>query len=154
MKLLDEHNQNGVLIIMEYQRINPSQIDQLWELQKAYKAEIGENAPVERDKNKLLSAIEKEQIVFFGAFDGPALIGCCSITVGFSTFDYAPSGVFEDFYIRPEHRHKGIARELVQYAYRGSGVRSLTVGCADCDVEMYESLGFCIHLGNLSAFGE
>lgn len=139
---------------MEFQRINISQIDQLWKLQKAYKAEIEENDPSEQDKNKLLSAIEKEQIVFFGAFDGAALIGCCSVTVGFSTFDYAPSGVFEDFYICPEYRRKGIARELVQYAYRKSGVSSLTVGCADCDIEMYRSLGFCIPLGNLFAFGE
>ena len=139
---------------MNYQRIILSQIDQLWELQKAYKAEIGEEAPGEQDKNKLLSAIQQEEIAFFGAFDGSDLIGCCSVTVGFSTFDYAPSGVFEDFFICPEYRRKGIARELVQYAYRESGVSSLTVGCADCDVEMYNSLGFGIHLGNLLAFGE
>ena len=137
---------------MDYQKILPSHIEQLWKLQTAYKAEIGENAPNEQDKGNLLSAMEKNQIVFFGAFDGAALIGCCSVTVGFSTFDYAPSGVFEDFYIRPEHRHRGIARQLVQYAYRESGVSSLTVGCADCDLEMYRSLGFRIPIGNLFAF--
>ena len=82
------------------------------------------------------------------------MIGCCSVTVGFSTFDYAASGVFEDFYIRPEYRHQGIARKLVQYAYQESGVNSLTVGCADCDVAMYRSLGFGISLGNLLAFGD
>jgi hypothetical protein len=27
----------------------------------------------------------------------------------------------------------------------------LTVGCADCDVKMYKSLGFSIPLGNLLA---
>ena len=139
---------------MEYQRITLCQFDQLWELQKAYKAEIGEASPGEKDKNALFSAIEKDKIVFFGVFDGAALTSCCSVTTGFSTFDYAPSGVFEDFYICPEYRHRGIARELVQYAYRESGVSSLTVGCADCDVEMYRSLGFSIHLGNLLAFGE
>lgn len=137
---------------MDYQKILPSHIEQLWKLQTAYKDEIGENAPNEQDKGNLLSAMEKNQIVFFGAFDGAALIGCCSVTVGFSTFDYAPSGVFEDFYIRPEHRHRGIARQLVQYAYRESGVSSLTVGCADCDLEMYRSLGFRIPIGNLLAF--
>ena len=142
------------MIGIKYQRITLCQFDQLWELQKAYKAEIGEEAPGEKDKNELFSAIEKARIVFFGAFDGPALIGCCSVTVGFSTFDYALSGVFEDFYISQEYRHRGIARELVQYAQRESSVSSLTVGCADCDVEMYRSLGFCIHLGNLLAFGE
>jgi hypothetical protein len=26
------------------------------------------------------------------------------------------------------------------------------VGCADCDVEMYKALGFCIPLGNMLAY--
>ena len=137
---------------MDYQKILPSHIEQLWKLQTAYKAEIEENAPNEQDKGNLLSAMEKNQIVFFGAFDGADLIGCCSVTVGFSTFDYAPSGVFEDFYIRPDYRRRGVARSLVQYAYRESGVSSLTVGCADCDLAMYQALGFRIPLGNLLAF--
>lgn len=49
---------------MDYRRIGTSQIDQLWELQLAYKAEIEEDAPNVQDKNKLLSAIERGQIVF------------------------------------------------------------------------------------------
>ena len=81
------------------------------------------------------------------------MIGCCSIKVGFSTFDNHQSGEFEDFYICPEHRNQGIARQLVKYAYHESGVSSLTVGCADCDVQMYQALGFTITLGNLLAFG-
>ena len=133
--------------------MNASQIDRLWELQKAYKTEIGEDKPGEREKDRLSKAIEQRQIAFFGAFDGDTLIGCCSVTVGFSTFDYAPSGVFEDFYIRPSYRHKGIARELVRFAYCESGVGTLTVGCADCDTDMYKSLGFGVYLGNLLAFG-
>lgn len=139
---------------MKFQRIDISQIDELWELQKSYKAEIGEDTPDVQEKEKLLSAIQRGQIIFFGAFDGADLIGCCSVTVGFSTFNYECSGVFEDFYICPEYRHKGIARELVQTAYRESKVSSLTVGSADCDVSMYQSLGFNIPLGNLLAFGE
>ena len=63
-----------------------------------------------------------------------------------------PSGVFEDFYILPGYRHKGIARQLVLFARRESGVSSLTVCCADCDVPMYEALGFSVPLGNLLAF--
>lgn len=127
-------------------------MDQLWELQKAYKDDIKEHAPGEKEGEQLSKAIENEQIAFWGAFDGTVLIGCCSITIGFSTFDYAPSGTFEDFYIRPEYRHKGIARQLVQYAYRESGISSMTVGCADCGVRMYQALGFSIPLGNLRAF--
>lgn len=128
------------------------QIDALWELQRLYKAEIGEDAPDSEAKDRLAKAVEEERICFFGAWDGDALIGCCSVTAGFSTFDYQPSGVFEDFYLRPAYRHKGIARELVRFARRESGVSSLTVGCADCDLAMYQSLGFTVPLGKLLAF--
>ncbi len=38
---------------------------------------------------------------------------------------------------------------LVQYAYHESGVKSMTVGCVDCDIQMYGALGFSIKLGNL-----
>jgi len=137
---------------MDYRKLNISQMDALWELQKLYKAEIGENEPENAGKERLAEAIDQDRILFYGAWEGSSLICCCSITVGFSTFDYMPSGIFEDFYIRPEYRHKGIARQLVQFAYRESGVSSLTVGCADCDVQMYQSLGFSIPLGNLLAF--
>ena len=137
---------------MNYLRITSKQISELWELQKAYKNEIGEDAPTEQDMKALEKAIEREVIEFYGAFDGESLVGCCSVTKGFSTFNYAVSGVFEDFYIAPEYRHKGIAKELVKYAYTESNVGSLTVGCADCDVKMYEALGFSIPLGNMLAF--
>ena len=137
---------------MDYLKIDPSQIDSLWELQKLYKAEIGEEEPDEQARDRLAEAMEKQQILFFGAWEGLVLVGCCSVTPGFSTFNYARSGVFEDFYIRPEYRHQGIARKLVRFAYRESGVSSLTVGCADCDLAMYRSLGFSIPLGNLLAF--
>ena len=61
-------------------------------------------------------------------------------------------GVFEDFFIRPEFRHQGIARRLVQFAYQSSGVSTMTVDCADCDAQMYASLGFSVPLGRLLAF--
>lgn len=138
---------------MEYSRISASQIDELWEIHLAYKAEIREDMPCDRDRERLKEAIAENRIRFYGAWDRDLLAGCCSVTVGFSTFSYAESGVFEDFYIRPPYRHKGIARELVRFARSESGIRSLTVGCADCDVGMYQSLGFYIRLGNLLAFG-
>ncbi len=138
---------------MTYRKINASEIDALWELQKEYKAEIGEDEPDNTGKKNLADAISKETILFYGVWKENSLIGCCSVTVGFSTFDYMPSGVFEDFFIRSAYRHQGIARQLVEFAYRESGVSSLTVGCANCDVQMYQALGFTIALGNLLAFG-
>ena len=132
--------------------LQASEIDALWDLQKQYKAEIGEDEPSDDGKERLADAIDKGKITFYGVWKDNTLIGCCSITVVFSTFDYHSSGVFEDFYICPEYRHQGIARRLVEFAYHESGVSSLTVGCADCDVKMYQSLGFAISLGNLLAF--
>lgn len=137
---------------MEFRKINVSEIDAIWELQKLYKLEIGEVEPNDADKERLVYAINNGSILFFGVWEESTLIGCCSVTVGFSTFDYMSSGVFEDFFIHSEYRHRGIARKLVQFAYQKSGVSSLTVGCADCDVKMYQSLGFSISLGNLLAF--
>ena len=137
---------------MDYRRISASQMEALWELQKLYKAEIGEEEPDSAGKERLSEAVKADRILFFGAFEDRTMIACCSVTVGFSTYSYRPSGVFEDFYILPEYRHRGIARQLVQFAYRKSGVSSLTVGCADCDVQMYQSLGFSVALGNLLAF--
>ena len=138
---------------VEYRRIGTSRMEALWKLQKLYKAEIGEDEPGEAEKERLSEAIEDGRIFFFGAFDKDALVGCCSVTAGFSTFDYRAGGVFEDFYILPGYRHQGIARKLVRFARRESGVSSLTVGCADCDVEMYRSLGFSVPVGNLLAYG-
>ncbi len=101
--------------------------------------------------NSLSAAIKAGVIEFYGAWDGGRLVGCCSITKGFSTFNYGICDVFEDFYIIPENRGKGIAREFVRFAYENSGVESLTVACADCDLDMYGALGFTIILGNLLA---
>ena len=137
---------------MEYHIISDSLIEALWELQKLYKNEIGEDEPDSAGKDRLAEAIRTGRILFFGAFDHKKLIGCCSVSVGFSTFNYLPCGVFEDFYLLPEYRHRGIARQLVQFARQKSGVFSLTVGCSDCDLQMYKSLGFSVPLGNLLAF--
>lgn len=138
---------------MDFVRIHTVKIEELMELQKAYKMEIGECMPTNADLESLRNAIKDEQIHFYGCICDGKLIACCSICFTYSTFNYGKSGVFEDFYILPAYRHKGIARKLVAYAYEQSGVASLTVGCADCDVQMYQAIGFDIPLGNMLAFG-
>lgn len=137
---------------MEFIKINQELINDLKSLQIGYKKEIGEERPSEEDFESLLKAINDGQILFYGCIIDGRLVACCSVTPTFSTFNYKRGGVFEDFYILLEYRHKGIARKLVQFAYHESGVSSLTVGCADCDTEMYKSLGFTIPLGNMYAF--
>lgn len=139
---------------MEFLEIKTEQFKELKKLQKAYKAAIGEDAPTEAELESLRRAIEQERIHFYGCICEKTLVACCSICFTYSTFNYEKAGIFEDFYIQPEYRHKGIARKLVAYAYEQSKVSSLTVGCADCDVEMYQAIGFGIPLGNMLAFGK
>lgn len=137
---------------MNYGQIETAQINDLWELQLAYKNDIGEESPSANARERLSKAIEAGKIEFYGAWDESKLVGCCSITKGFSTFNYAAAGVFEDFYIIPKYRHRGIAGALVRFAFEKSGIESMTVGCADCDLEMYRALGFSVKFGNLLAF--
>ena len=137
---------------MNYIHVTADNMAELKMLQLGYKKEIGEERPTDENFDSLCEAISKGQIIFYGCIDEDRLIACCSITPTYSTFNYQMGGVFEDFYIVPEYRHRGIARLLVGFAYRESGVGSLTVGCADCDTKMYQSLGFTVPLGNLFAF--
>ena len=139
---------------MDFVKIKTENFEELMELQKAYKREIGERIPTKEELESLRNAIKDEKIHFYGCICDQSLIACCSICFVYSTFNYGKSGVFEDFYIQPEYRHQGIARKLVSYAYEQSGVGSLTVGCADCDVQMYQAIGFKIPLGNMLAFEE
>ncbi|MFA7673121.1 MAG: GNAT family N-acetyltransferase [Clostridia bacterium] len=137
---------------MEFVIIDLKHFEALKKLQAGYKAEIEENTPTEENWKSLYHAIENKNILFYGCMCEGSLIACCSVCPTYSTFNYDKAGVFEDFYILPEHRHKGIARKLVNYAYEESGIQSLTVGAADCDTDMYRSLGFSIPLGNMLAF--
>ena len=137
---------------MELFRLTDADFDTLVPLHVAYKDEIGEEMPSSDDLAALKDAIHDGRIVFFGCREDDMLVGCCSVSVTFSTFRYGPSGVFEDFYILPAYRHKGIARHLVRFAFENSGVRSMTVGCADCDLPMYKALGISIPIGNMLAF--
>lgn len=138
---------------MEYRRILEG-AEALRQLQIQYKRAIGEESPSDADFGRLFEAIAAGRILFYGGYDGERLVACCSVCPTFSTFNYRPSGVFEDFYIVPEYRHKGIARALARFAFEASGAASLTVGCADVDVEMYRAIGFSVPLGNLLAMDE
>ena len=139
---------------MEFITISADRVGELWELHALYKEEIGEERPSEGDLAALSNAVRDGRILFFGCLDRGRLVGCCSVSPVFSTFDYRTGGVFEDFYILPSYRHKGIARQLVRFARDESGVSTMTVGCADCDRELYMALGFRIALGNMLSYGD
>ena len=137
---------------MEFVLVKTERFQELENLQTAYKYEIGEDRPSKSDFESLKKAIEQGKINFYGCVCDGKLVACCSICLTYSTFNYDTAGVFEDFYILPAYRHKGIARKLVKFAYANSGVSSLSVGCADCDIGMYNALGFDIPLGNMLAY--
>ncbi len=116
--------------------------------------EIGEEALTETQRQRLQGAIRAGDITFFLATADGQVLGMCSVACHFSTFCCGQTGVFEDFYVKPTYRGKGVARRLAQTAQQWSaaqGVVSLTVCCAPCNEKMYQSLGFDTRLGGTYA---
>ena len=123
-------------------------------LENGFLQEIGEPPATEKKQEHLARAIRDGKIVFFVAKCGHRAVGMCSVARCFSTFACTCTGVFDDFYIDPAFRKKGIARMLAQAAQRWSeenDLASLTVTSAPCDEGMYQALGFAVHLGRTFA---
>lgn len=127
---------------------------QLKKLENGFKKDIEEELLTEEKQEQLQQAIKEGKLTFFIAKRGYRAIGMCSVAKHFSTFACTDTGVFEDFYVEPVFRKKGIARMLAQAAQSWSceqGLASLTVCCAPCDEQMYQSLGFDALLGKTYA---
>ena len=127
---------------------------QLKKLENGFLKEIGEQTLTEEQQEQLQRAIRDGKITFFVAKRGCRAVGVCSVAKCFSTFSCADTGVFDDFYIEPVFRRKGIARKLAEAAQawcKENGLASLTVICAPCDEKMYQSLGFDVQLGKTYA---
>lgn len=127
---------------------------QLKKLENGFLKEIGEQALTEEQQEQLRQAIQDGKITFFVAKRGYRAVGMCSVAKCFSTFACTDTGVFDDFCIEPVFRRKGIARKLAQAAQawcKENGLASLTVTCAPCDEQMYQSLGFDTKLGSTFA---
>ena len=127
-------------------------ISELINLLNLYKEDIGEENVNAEQSERLKIAIETKQIEFFVIKDEEDIVGMCSITVGFSTFNFMKMGIFEDFFIKKEYRKQGLASKLVNFVFeemKKRQINSVWLGCSDCDVEMYNHLGFDIKLGNL-----
>ena len=125
-----------------------------WAEENGFKKYIGEESLTEDNQKQLQQAIKDGKITFFVAKRGYRAVGMCSVTKCYSTFSCSDTGVYEDFYIEPAFRGKGIARKLVQAAQawcKDNGISSLTVCCAPCDEKMYQALGFDIALGTTFA---
>lgn len=127
---------------------------QLKKLENGFLKEIGEQTLPEEQQEQLQQAIQDGKITFFVAKRGYRAVGMCSVAKCFSTFSCADTGVFDDFYIEPVFRRKGIARKLAEAAQawcKKNSLASLTVTCAPCDEQMYQSLGFDMQLGTTFA---
>ena len=132
---------------------NPDE-PQLIELENAYRKDIGEDILTEEQQRKLKRAVRDGHITFFVAEQDSIIVGICSISRCYSTFSCSDTAVFEDFYVRPDNRRKGIARLLADKAQRWcrkQGMTSITVCSAPCDEEMYRVLGFDVILGRTMA---
>ena len=127
---------------------------QLKKLENGFLKEIGEEPATEEKQEQLAQAIRDGKITFFVAKRGYRVVGMCSVAKCFSTFACTDTGVFDDFYIEPVFRKKGIARKLAQAAQvwcKEKDLASLTVCCAPCDEGMYRALGFATRLGTTLA---
>ena len=128
---------------------------QLRRLENGFLQEIGEAPATEEKQEQLARAIRDGRITFFVAKQGGHAVGMCSVAKCFSTFACTDTGVFDDFYIEPAFRGKGVARMLAQAAQnwcRENALASLTVTCAPCDEGMYQALGFDAALGKTFAY--
>ena len=129
-------------------------VSDIRELETRYLDEIDENAPDEEALIRLDTAIKAGKITFFVAKIGGTPVGMCSVSRCFSTFACSDVAQFEDFFILPEYRHGGIARELTEAAQkwcRDNGIPSLTVTSSPSDEAMYQHLGFTLRLGTTYA---
>ena len=127
---------------------------QLKKLENGFLKEIGEEPATEEKQEQLAQAIRDGRITFFVAKRGYRAVGMCSVVKCFSTFSCTDTGVFDDFYIEPVFRKKGMARKLAKAAQdwcKENGLASLTVTCAPCDEGMYQVLGFDVRLSSTFA---
>lgn len=128
---------------------------QLKKLENGFLREIGEDVLTEEKKRRLEQAVFNGEITYFLAKRGYRAVGMCSVATAFSTFACGNVGTFEDFYIEPVFRRRGIARMLAETAQKWcgeNGIASLSVTCAPCDEQMYQALGFQIPLGRTYAY--
>lgn len=127
-------------------------ISELKDLIAEYKLLIGEEKLNESEVGKLGDVVRNGDIIFFVARKDEKIIGMCSISHTFSTYNCEYGGVFEDFYVKPDFRGQGIAKGLVGFVFeycKKQNIATLWVGCCDGDAEMYKHIGFKYPLGRL-----
>ncbi len=129
-------------------------VSDIGELESRFLEEIGEDTLDEEAEIRLDSAIKTGKITFFVAQDEEKPVGMCSVSRCFSTFACSDVAQYDDFFVLPEYRHSGVARQLAEYAQKWcaeNGIVSLTVTSSPMDEAMYQHLGFTLRLGTTYA---
>ena len=135
------------LSLKDFEKIKP--------LLNDYKSSIKEDQLTAEQFRELKNAIKNEKITFYNAVIKDEIVAMCSISTAFSTYNCQALGIFEDFYIKPSYRGKGLAAKLTDFVFgdmKKRNIETVWVGCADVDVNMYKHLGFNLVLGNLLAW--
>lgn len=125
-------------------------IEEFWALELSFFSETGETPPDSMGRSRMIGAMSAGRVAFITAKRLGRPVGLCSVSRCFSSRTCWDAGVFDDFYIEPAFRHKGVARLLVEKACeycRRQGMQSLSVKVSDADLEMYRDLGFTNELG-------
>ena len=140
--------------MIEIDEFNESDFQDLLRLLIAYAREIGEGPLSDDGKKRLFGAVKDGRITFFVARDTDTskLIGMCSLSSAFSTFNDARTmGILEDLYVVPEKRKTGIASMLCSCLLNEAATldfSSVIVSCSDKDMAMYRHLGFSDAIGH------
>ncbi len=137
---------------MKIEILKIENFDKIIPLIQDYKKSINEDVLKDIQFLDLKKAIIDNRITFYVAMKDETIVGMCSISTVFSTYKCEYIGIFEDFYIMPEYRKKGLAKSLTKFVFndmKTKNINSVWVGCSNVDIEMYMHLGFDIKLGNL-----
>jgi GNAT superfamily N-acetyltransferase len=90
----------------------------------------------------------KQNLNYFGAFEGEKLIGIISITFAESSYKVSPFAWCDDFYVENEFRGMGIGTKLLEACTeiaKLTGCSNILIGAGEEDAEalqFYKSHGF------------
>ncbi len=127
------------------ERASWDRADEVRSLLAAFARAVGEPPPDAEAWRRIAAAAQRDEIRFYLAREGTLAIGVASMTLGFSTYHGAPFAHFDDLYVVPDRRGRGVARLLLQALQRAAlerGCASAMGGCSAGDVAMWEHLGF------------
>jgi ribosomal protein S18 acetylase RimI-like enzyme len=141
---------NGSVVVMDItvRRANPSDIDALLPLVRAYRVFYGETPDTAGERRFIGKHLRDATSTLFFASDGSRAVGFVQIFESWSTLRLAPVLILEDLFVEPDARGQGIARALIDAALafaRESGAAAMFLETAltnERAQEVYERAGW------------